>query len=421
MKKILAMLLALALVFALVACGGTATPSTTPTPTPTPTEDNPTPEATPDDGDTDPVETPEATPDTGAALKIVIVTSGSTVDDGSFNQDNYNGILAFIGKNPNSTVTPVQSADIAESMNDVESVVADYDVIVLPGFQFSAVSQVALDNPEKFFILIDSDPVPVGDQTTFDNIYAITFKEQESGFFAGIAAALETVTGKVAVVNGIAYPSNVNYQFGFEAGVAYANNHLGATAEVVEIASRAGTDVTGADVGGNYIGDFGDEATGKVVGNELIANFVDVIFVAAGNAGNGVFTAAKEINSTNGENNVKVIGCDVDQFDDGVYAGGNIMITSALKVMSINVTRALDNIAAGTFVGGNYLLGADTDSTGYVGLAGRHQMSPDTLTAVKDAYNLMKSGAIVPPGNFTGDITVESFPGLDSQMATLLD
>ena len=35
-------------------------------------------------------------PDDGAALKIAIVTSPSGVDDGSFNQDNHNGILSFI-------------------------------------------------------------------------------------------------------------------------------------------------------------------------------------------------------------------------------------------------------------------------------------------------------------------------------------
>lgn len=31
-------------------------------------------------------------------LKIAIVTSPSGVDDGSFNEDNYNGILSFIEK-----------------------------------------------------------------------------------------------------------------------------------------------------------------------------------------------------------------------------------------------------------------------------------------------------------------------------------
>ena len=122
----------------------------------------------------------------------------------------------------------------------------------------------------------------------------MTFAEQESGFYAGVAAALETQSNKVAVVNGIAYPSNVNYQYGFESGVNYANKNLGTSAEVVEIASYAGTDVTGANVGGNYVGTFADEATGKVVGNALINEGCDILFVAAGGSGNGVFTAAKE-------------------------------------------------------------------------------------------------------------------------------
>ena len=81
------------------------------------------------------------------------------------------------------------------------------------------------------------------EQTEFDNIYAMNFAEQESGFFAGIAAALETKTNKVAVVNGIAYPSNVNYQFGFESGVNYVNTVYRKNVEIIELAAYAGTDV----------------------------------------------------------------------------------------------------------------------------------------------------------------------------------
>lgn len=52
--------------------------------------------------------------------------------------------------------------------------------------------------------------------------------------------------------------------------------------------------MTGANVGGNYVGSFADEATGKVVGKALIDQGCDIMFVAAGGSGNGVFTAAKE-------------------------------------------------------------------------------------------------------------------------------
>ncbi|MFB0919991.1 MAG: BMP family ABC transporter substrate-binding protein, partial [Oscillospiraceae bacterium] len=252
MKKILALSLAIVMILSLAACGAKKPASSTDVPA-------------------------SASPEASAAaagLKIAIVTSPSGVDDGSFNQNNYDGIQAFIKTHPDATVTPVQEPDMANAVTAVQNVVADYDVIVCPGFQFGGISTIAQENPDKYFILVDSYPTDPADSTKsveVPNIYAMQFAEQESGFFAGIAAAMESKTGKVAVVNGIAYPSNVNYQYGFEAGVKYAVAKLGAKAECVEIASYAGTDVTGANVGGNYIGNFNDPDTGKVVGNALIA------------------------------------------------------------------------------------------------------------------------------------------------------
>ena len=341
-------------------------------------------------------------------LKIAIVSSPSGVDDGSFNQNNYNGILAFIEANPEATVTPVkeETGDVAAAVQAVADIVADYDVIVCCGYQFAGIAEIAEENPDVSFILVDSFPSDAdGNEVAVDNIYAMTFKEQESGFTAGIAAALETKTGKVAVVNGIAFPSNVNYQYGFESGVNYANKHLGASAEIVELASYAGTDVTGANVGGNYVGNFNDEATGKQVGEALIGEGVDIIFVAAGASGNGVFTAAKEAKD------VFCIGCDVDQYDDGANGDANIILTSALKIMDMNVELQLGKVKDGTFKGENALLGCDTDSTGYVSEEGRCQLSADTIKAIDEAFAKVKSGDIVPAANFN-ELTPENFTGL---------
>ncbi|WP_050613802.1 BMP family lipoprotein [Bacillus testis] len=341
-------------------------------------------------------------------LKIAIITSPSGVDDGNFNEDNYNGILDFIKNNPTATVKAVreESGDPTASVQAVADIVADYDVIITPGFQFAGVSKLALENPDKKFIINDSEPTPIGDQTEFDNIFAMNFAEQESGFFAGMAAALETKSNKVAVVNGIAYPSNVNYQFGFESGVNYANKAFGKNVEVVELSGYAGTDVTGKNVGGNYAGSFSDEATGKVIGNALIKKGVDRIFVAAGGTGNGVFTAVKE-----SKGDVKVIGVDVDQYDDGVNGSENIVLTSAVKFMAMNIEKALNSVVDGSFKGGNVVLHADTDSTGFIKEEGRHQLSEDTLTKMNEAYELVKDGKIVPASNFNGH-TPEKFPGL---------
>lgn len=342
-------------------------------------------------------------------LKIAIVTSITGVDDGNFNENNYNGILKFIENNPTSTVTAIQepTGDTSAAVQAVSDIVADYDVIVTPGFQFAGISSIASENPDKKFILVDSEPAAIEDQTVFDNVYSMQFAEQEGGFFAGVAAALETKTNKVAVVNGVAFPSNVNYQYGFESGVNYANEVFGKNVEIVELPSYAGTDVTNANVGGNYVGDFADESTGKVIGSTLIKEGCDVLFVAAGGAGNGVFTAAKEAG------NVKVIGCDVDQFDDGQNGDSNIMLTSALKVMDANVERVLQSIVDGTFQGANELLQANTDSTGYVKEDGRQQLSEDTLAKMEEVYTLVKEGQVVPAANFNG-FTPESFPGLPS-------
>lgn len=373
-KKLLALFLSLGMTLSLAACGGN------------------------NDGDK-----------TADGLKIAICTSPNTVDDGSFNEDNYDGILNFIASRGNiDTVTAVQetTGESTAATQKVSEIVADYDVLVCVGFQYGGIGDIARDNPDKKFIMVDNFPSDsTGATVELDNLYAMQFAEYQPGFFAGISAAMETQTGKVAVVNGVAYPSNVAYQLGFESGVNYANKNLGTSAELVEIASYAGTDsITNTNIGGNYTGNFTDRAAGKVLGEALIREGCDIIFVAAGDSGNGVFTAAKEATG------VKIIGCDVDQFDDGINGSENIILTSVLKNMAINVERQLNAIIDGTFQGGNYILAADTDSTGYVSAEGRHQLSEATLKALADVYPLVKDGTIVPASTANDDPT--NFPGL---------
>lgn len=330
------------------------------------------------------------------ALKIAIVSSPSGVDDGNFNQNNYEGILRFIESHPNATVQAIreESGKPEESVRAVENIVADFDVIVACGFQFSGIGVLAENNPNTKFILVDSYPTNKdGETVELENVYAMQFKEQEGGFYAGIAAAMKTNTGKVAVVNGIAFPSNVNYQFGFMNGVKYANEKLGTKAEIVELPSYAGTDVTGKNVGGNYVGTFSDEAKGKVVGKDLLDAGCDVIFVAAGGSGNGVFAAVKEAHKADAPR--FVIGCDADQYRDGAIADGNIVLTSALKVMDLNVERQLTAIVEGKFKGQNALLGVDSESTGFV--KGEHSaLSEDMVKAIEEAQAQIKEGKLDP-------------------------
>lgn len=346
-----------------------------------------------------------AVPAMAEGLNICIIASAG-VDDGNFVQDCYTGIQDFIATHADCKVTDVKETDNAQLVPTVEKLAGDYDVFVLPGFFFATIGDIALNNPDKYFIVVDSTiQDSEGNPVTADNVYTMIFKEQESGFFAGVAAALSTRSGKVAVVNGMPFASNVNYEYGFMAGVNYANARFGTSAQYVELPSYAGTDLSGNDVGGNYVGSFGDEATGKVVGEALINEGCDVLFVAAGASGNGVFTAAKE------NPGVFVIGCDADQYNDGANGSGNIVLTSALKLMHTNVTRQLEAIYNGEFVGQDAILGADTDSTGYVSAEGRQQLSEDALAKLAECYEKVKSGEIVPPSDTQYSPT--DFPGLN--------
>lgn len=353
----------------------------------------------------------EAVPE-GKGLSISIVTS-SGIDDGSFNENCYDGAKAFVDSHPDSTLRDVKEPDLSKLIDTVATLVGDYDAFVLPGYNFAGIGDIATANPDKYFLVVDSTVTDSEGNmlSNLPNVYTMTFQEEQGGFFAGVAAALTTKTNKVAVVNGIAFPSNVNYQFGFMAGVNYANAKFGTKAELVELPSFAGTSAVpvegmGENVGGNYVGSFADEATGKEVGKALIDAGADVILVAAGSSGNGVFTAAKEAG------NVFVIGCDVDQYDDGVNGDKNIILTSALKIMDVNVTRQLEAIYDGKFVGMDATLGVDTDSVGYVSEAGRQQLSDETLEKLAEVYPLLKDGTIVPPSNFNGMLP-DKFTGLE--------
>ena len=122
-------------------------------------------------------------------------------------------------------------------------------------------------------------------------------------------------------------------------------------------------------------------------------------------AGNGALTAVKEAEG------VWYIGCDTDQYDQGTKGDGNVILTSALKVMHLDVERELNAIYDGTFVGKDAVLGADTGSTGYVSAEGRQQLSADALGKLDECLEKLKTGEIIPP--CYPDYSVDDFPGLN--------
>ncbi|MBR5090077.1 MAG: BMP family ABC transporter substrate-binding protein [Ruminiclostridium sp.] len=347
----------------------------------------------------------------GKTINIALVSCGAGIDDGSFVQDNYNGICDFIKEHHGSTVSPViePTGRTEEAVAQVKEIAPRYDVIVCTGYQFAGITETAKANPDTGFILVDAFPVDeAGNVVEADNIYAMMFREEESGFLAGMAAALTTSTGKVAVVNGMAVEANINYQYGFMSGVNYTNRNYGTNTEIVELAKYAGVTEDGKNVGGNYIGSFNDDLTGRNICKALINEGCDVIFAAAGASCKGVLDIIKE-----SEREVYMIASDTDMSREGVVGSRNVILTSAVKYMGKNDTRLLGEYLDGTFGGGNHILGADTGSTGYINLPDRCRLSEDATEKIDKAYELMKSGAIVPASAVNG-ASPDSFTGIDA-------
>ena len=119
-KKVISMVCSMAMAAALLAgCSGTpVTEDATSTAASTETAET---EASEEASTEAATEAAEAG-DESAALNIAIVSSPSGVDDGSFNQNNYEGIQAFIAENPDSKVTPIkeETGDTAACYQTVE-------------------------------------------------------------------------------------------------------------------------------------------------------------------------------------------------------------------------------------------------------------------------------------------------------------
>jgi basic membrane protein A len=338
-------------------------------------------------------------------LSIAIVTSLTGVDDRSFNQSNYEGIHAFLNAHAGHTVTHIYepTGDEAAATRYMENIAGDFDVVVLPGFQFRHVAQAANDNPDTYFILIDTWPEG---GYAFDNVRALQFAESESGFLAGIVAAKESESGYVAFIGGAPFPPLVNYQFGFESGVEFANLNFGTNVQVVNLPHRAGTDVRGINIYGNYAGTFSNPAVGSEITNELLDVGVDIIFVAAGGTGYGVYSAIRE-----SDRSVGIIGIDTDHFEEDIPPHERLQITAVYKAVGLSVQRSLMTIIAGNFEGGNLIKRADTDSVGIVIAPGRHQLSTETINRVNELFGRLRDETIIPASNFNG-FTPQNFPGL---------
>lgn len=322
-------------------------------------------------------------------MRIALCTSPTTINDRARNTACYGGVLDFIvSRNLIDSVAPMQETtgdpDIAAEF--LRSAVSDYDVILCVGPAYCKIDRLAKENPDKYFILMDAAA-----EGEADNLRAISFAEEQCGFFAGIAAAMETATGHVAVVNSLPDDTNIRYYYGFRSGVAYTNGNFGTTAEVIDLPGYAGVTADGVALGGNFVGSDTDQSAAYAMAESLIAEGCDVLFVAAGTAGIGAYSAAGE------RDDVWIIGSESDQFAYGETAGSrNFVLTSVTKNLASETEASLNSVVSGTFLSVSQRLTAAENALGYVTADDHQQLGEKTLKLLSDAYPMMQDGTIVP-------------------------
>ncbi len=376
-KKVLSLILASAMVMSLVACGSSEAPAET-----TPAADSATTETKTETTETK-AETKtetEAPADTAAVTvegKIALVTDVGTIDDESFNQASWEGVVQYGDANGIEYTYYQPTEDSTEErINQIDLAVSEgASVIVLPGYLFGeTLSEVQTTYPDVKFIALD---VSEFDMTApiEANAYACTFSEEQAGYLAGYAAVKDGYT-KLGFLGGMAVPAVIRYGYGYVQGVDAAAQELGVDVEVKYT------------YGGQFYGDA--NITAKM--ESWYSEGTEIVFACGG----GIYTSALEA-ALNYDG--MIIGVDVDQYSVGEGNAYNPVLTSAMKGLTATVVDKLDAFYTGNWdsIGGQIQnLGlADGD---YLGLP-TDGASWAFKTYTQDEYNAqltgIKDGSIV--------------------------
>ncbi len=307
-------------------------------------------------------ETPVYTEDDCAmeeALCVGLVTDVGEVDDKSFNQSAWEGVLQA-QEEYGAVVNYVETKDAKDYMANIQLFAdKDYDVIVTVGFALgAATTEAAGMYPEILFIGVDqfqAEPL--------DNVAGLIFAEDKSGFLAGVLAGMLTETNTIAAVLGTdLVPPVVAFKEGYESGALWANPDV----QVISTYHPGGLDVA-----------FTDPEWGAATAAQAIENGADVVFGAGGKTGNGALIEVA------GYEGLYCIGVDSDQWFT-VPEAHDCLVSSAMKLITPGVFDLITMAKDGSFPAGNYL--------GEVGLAPFHDFEDTISQDIKDKIAEAEAG-----------------------------
>jgi basic membrane lipoprotein Med (substrate-binding protein (PBP1-ABC) superfamily) len=265
-----------------------------------------------------------------AIESVCLVTDVGRVNDGTFNQFAYEGMVRAAEDNDLDNQFIETTAQTDYQANIDTCINEGYDVVVTVGFLIGdATAAAAAANPDVYFIGVDQFFAEAP-----ENLVGIQFREDEAGFLVGALAALTTESGTIAGVYGIDIPPVVKFRNGYEQGAKYINPDI--------------------NILGVYIDSFTAPDRGASAAEQFIGEGADVIFGAGGPTGSGAISFAAS-------QGVKVIGVDQDEyfttFGGGETPGADLLISSALKRVDNGVYDMITALVEGEgFPGAIYVL-----------------------------------------------------------------
>jgi len=303
---------------------------------------------------------------------LALVTDLGTIDDKSFNQGSWDGLVQYAKERSISHkyYQPAEQSNNAYLTAIDLAVRGGAKIIVTPGYLFEAPIYIAQDRyPDVHFILIDGVPHSE-DYSTFRtgaNVVGVLYAEDQAGFLAGYAAVKDG-NRRLGFMGGMAVPAVVRFGYGFIQGAEYAAVELGLAAGAVT-------------VNYHYTGGFAATPEVQTMAASWYNSGVDVIFGCGGAVGNSVMAAAEQAGR-------KVIGVDVDQSGES-----STVITSAMKGLAHSVYTCIKNYYSGIFPGGKTLVfDAANDGVGLPMQTSKFQSfrMPDYI----NIYNKLANGDI---------------------------
>ncbi len=307
-----------------------------------------------------PADTEAAAPAAPAAdIKIGLVTDVGRINDRSFNQSTWEGVVQIgteLGLVEGEGFKYIETQDPKDYADNIQQFVdAGFNIVVTVGFALAeATNAAAAENPDMYFIGVDQfqgEALP--------NVSGLVFNEDKAGFLAGALAASLSKTGTIAAVLGTdLVPPVVAFGAGYEFGAKYINPDINVT-----------TTFHPGEISQSFV----DPEWGAATARQALDQGADIIFGAGGQTGNG---ALQEVAAAEGAGTTLFcIGVDTDQWET-LPAAHPCLVSSAMKLLTPSVASIVQQYVDGAPVSGNYF--------GPTGLAPFHDFEAAVPQEVKD-------------------------------------